>query len=83
MVFWDTVLRLGYTTLGIGITHWIDGYHMSRYHWIKTIVEDDNGELVIDLKEACEELGWKEGDVIEWIDNNDGTWTIKKKEADA
>lgn len=50
-----------------------------RYHWIKTIVEDDNGEFVIDLKEACEELGWKEGDVVEWIDNNDGTWTIKKK----
>ena len=43
---------------------------MSRYHWIKTIVEDDNGELIIDLKEACEELGWKEGDGTEstWID---------------
>ena len=53
---------------------------MSRYHWIKTIVEDDNGELLLDLKEACEELGWKEGDIIEWIDNNDGTWTIRKKE---
>ena len=52
----------------------------SRYHWIKTIVEDDNGEFVIDIKEACDELGWKEGDVIEWIDNKDGTWTIKKKD---
>lgn len=53
----------------------------SRYHWIKTIVEDGNGEFVIDIKEACDELGWKEGDVIEWIDNKDGTWTIKKKDA--
>jgi hypothetical protein len=52
----------------------------ARYHWIKTIVEDDNGEFVLDIKEACEELGWQAGDVIEWIDNNDGTWTIKKKE---
>ena len=53
---------------------------MSRYHWVKTIIEDDNGEFLIDIKEACEELGWKAGDVIEWINNKDGTWTIKRKE---
>lgn len=53
---------------------------MSKYHWVKTIVEDDNGELMIDISEACAELGWEPGDVIEWIDNKDGTWTIKRKE---
>jgi bifunctional DNA-binding transcriptional regulator/antitoxin component of YhaV-PrlF toxin-antitoxin module len=27
-----------------------------------------------------ESAGWKEGDVIEWIDNGDGTWTLRKKD---
>jgi hypothetical protein len=24
--------------------------------------------------------GWKEGDTIEWVDNNNGTWSMKKVE---
>lgn len=52
---------------------------MSQGRWTKTILADDDGELVIDIKEACEKLGWKPGDVIEWIDNKDGTWTVRKK----
>ena len=24
------------------------------------------------------ELKWQDGDVIEWIDNNDGSWTLRK-----
>jgi hypothetical protein len=27
-----------------------------------------------------QEAGWKEGDTLEWIDNKDGSWTMKKKE---
>jgi len=23
-------------------------------------------------------MGWQEGDTLEWIDNNDGSWTIVK-----
>lgn len=48
---------------------------------IRTIVEDPEqpGELMLDLgNELCEELGWKPGDVIEWHDNQDGTWTLRK-----
>ena len=48
---------------------------------IRTIVEDPEqpGELLLDLgNELCEELGWKPGDVIEWQDNQDGTWTLRK-----
>lgn len=52
---------------------------MSRYYWVKTIVEGDNNELLVDIKEACEELGWNPGDTVEWIDNKDGTWTIRRK----
>jgi hypothetical protein len=53
---------------------------MTQGPWIKTLVEDsDNpGELVLDIGEAAQELGWKPGDQVEWIDNKDGTWTIKK-----
>ena len=47
----------------------------------RKIVEDPEqpGELLLDLgNELCDELGWKPGDVIEWIDNKDGSWTLKK-----
>ena len=47
----------------------------------RKVVEDPEqpGELLLDLgNELCDELGWQEGDVIEWIDNKDGTWTLKK-----
>lgn len=41
---------------------------------------DHPGELLLDLgNELCEQLGWKAGDQVEWIDNKDGTWTIRKK----
>jgi hypothetical protein len=48
----------------------------------RTIQEDSegSGELVIDLgNEICDMLGWQVGDVIEWIDNKDGTWILQKK----
>jgi hypothetical protein len=55
---------------------------MTRYSFIRTIVEDPDhpGEMLLDLgDELCEHMKWKEGDVLEWIDNKDGTWTIRKK----
>jgi len=30
--------------------------------------------------EALLELGWNIGDTLEWIDNKDGSFTVKKKE---
>jgi hypothetical protein len=55
---------------------------MTRYEWVRTIVEDPDhpGEMILDLgDEICKHLGWQEGDAIEWIDNKDGTWTLRKK----
>jgi bifunctional DNA-binding transcriptional regulator/antitoxin component of YhaV-PrlF toxin-antitoxin module len=26
------------------------------------------------------EMGWIEGDILRWIDNHDGTWSIVKEE---
>jgi len=51
--------------------------------WIVTLEEadDGSGDLVLPFtEEILESAGWKEGDVLEWIDNKDGTWTLRKKE---
>lgn len=42
---------------------------------------DENGDLILPLSdELCAEAGWKVGDTIQWIDNGDGTWSLKKME---
>lgn len=43
------------------------------------IEETSSGELFVTLPETLmAELGWDTGDRIEWIDNKDGSWSIKK-----
>ena len=45
------------------------------------VIEDPSNpeELLLDLgTELCEELGWKAGDIVQWIDNKDGTWQVIK-----
>lgn len=37
---------------------------------------DDDGVLKLP-DDLIEELGWKLGDTLEWIDNKDGTWTLR------
>ena len=44
-----------------------------------TLTVDDNGILTFP-DELLEKIGWKEGDVLEWIPNNDGSFTLMKKE---
>ena len=49
---------------------------------IVQVIEDPNNpeELLLDLgTELCEELGWKAGDTVQWIDNKDGSFTLKKE----
>jgi len=41
--------------------------------------DDGSGDLIMPLPQDLLDLqGWKEGDVLEWIDNNNGTWSLKK-----
>lgn len=49
--------------------------------WTLTIEEDpETGDLVLPFTdEILQELGWKEGDVLEWVDNKDGSWSLVKK----
>jgi hypothetical protein len=51
-------------------------------HWTITLEEadDGSGDLVLPLpQDLLDGAGWKEGDVLEWTDNNDGTWSLTKK----
>jgi len=46
------------------------------------VVEDDQDpeQLLLDLgTELCEQLGWHVGDVLQWIDNKDGSWTLTQQ----
>lgn len=49
--------------------------------WILTVQENSKSkELFVQFPEdAMSQMGWHEGDVIEWLDNGDGTWTLQKK----
>ena len=49
--------------------------------WTVTLEEDpETGDLILPFtNEILEELGWKEGDTLEWVDNKDGSWSLVKK----
>lgn len=48
----------------------------SKTHTLK--VNDDG---ILNLPpELLEETGWKEGDVLEWIDNKDGSFSLIKRD---
>lgn len=43
------------------------------------IEQNEDGErYFLSPDELHKDLLWNEGDTIEWIDNNDGSWTLKK-----
>lgn len=42
-----------------------------------TITVDDDGILTFPPN-FLEKVGWKEGDVLQWIDNHDGSWSLTK-----
>lgn len=50
--------------------------------WTVTLEEDsETGDVILPFNdEMLQEVGWQEGDVLEWIDNNNGSWSLIKKE---
>ncbi len=42
-----------------------------------TLTVSDDGVLTF-TPELLEETGWKEGDLLQWIDNKDGSFTLVK-----
>ena len=54
---------------------------MENKTWTLDVEENEDGEQYITLpQEIIEQLQLKEGDVMKWIDNKDGSWTLVKKE---
>jgi len=44
--------------------------------------DDGTGDLIMPFTdEILESAGWKEGDTLEWIDNKNGSWTLRKLDA--
>jgi len=42
-----------------------------------TLIVDDDG-IITFPDEMMKTLGWKEGDVLQWIDNKDGSFSLVK-----
>ena len=42
-----------------------------------TLTVDDDGVITFP-NEMMEKLGWREGDVLQWIDNKDGSISLVK-----
>jgi hypothetical protein len=49
-----------------------------------TLVEDeDTGDLILPIgDEFMEAVGWEVGDTLEWINNNDGSFTLSKTKSE-
>lgn len=48
--------------------------------WTATVEEDENGEPILVFPEGCLPEDWVEGTTVEWVDQKDGTWLLRKKE---
>ena len=50
--------------------------------WTITVEEDPaTGELILPFPDdMLEQVGWKEGDTLIWTVNENGSWTLTKKE---
>jgi bifunctional DNA-binding transcriptional regulator/antitoxin component of YhaV-PrlF toxin-antitoxin module len=47
--------------------------------WTLEVQQHEDGEYFIEFPdEVLQEVDWKEGDVIDWSDNGNGSWTLKK-----
>ncbi len=54
---------------------------MNDKTWTVTLEEDPTtGELILPFtNEMLKAVDWVEGDVIEWLNNKDGSWSLVKQ----
>ena len=63
----------------LGVKPYCKGNQMTQ--WTITLEDagDGSGDLIMPLPQTLlDSAGWDEGDLLEWIDNSDGTWSLKK-----
>lgn len=54
---------------------------MSKTYTVRLEKDDESEDLILPLpNELLEEMGWKVGDDLEWLDNKNGTFSLAKKE---
>jgi hypothetical protein len=57
---------------------------MTNKTWTVEVQEDpESGDAIIQFPEdLLEAAGWQEGDVLNWRDLGDGSWSLTKKEVE-
>jgi len=54
---------------------------MKPNHYIGEVVEDDDGELCVELPvEMLQQMGWDEGTLLEWLTDEENNVILKEKE---
>lgn len=54
---------------------------MSKKYTVAVQEDPESGDAIIQFPdEVMEQVGWKEGDTIQWVDNGDGSFTLKKEQ---
>ena len=48
--------------------------------WTATVEEDAWGEPILVFPDGCLPDDWVEGTTVEWVDQKNGTWLLRKKE---
>jgi bifunctional DNA-binding transcriptional regulator/antitoxin component of YhaV-PrlF toxin-antitoxin module len=51
--------------------------------WTVTLVEDGDDLIMPIPQEILDHLDIKEGNVLKWIDNGDGSWSLTKMQYDS
>jgi len=61
----------------------IKAMQADQTRWTATLEQDpETGELILPFPpDILTQVGWDFGDVLTWKDNNDGSWTLLKKES--
>lgn len=50
-------------------------------HTLQIVEDPQTGDLLLDLtEEVCNELGWTVGDTLVWEAQDNGSWTLRKKD---
>jgi hypothetical protein len=58
------------------------GNDVSIKKWVVPVeVDSPSGEYFVTLPDdLIEKVGWQENDTLDWVDNGDGSWTLKRVE---